>query len=302
MSDCPHCKTLAEQNNQLAIDVAALQAETLQLVYQKRGLRAELDKLEREEPEAQRITRLLELWNETCKHSSKRTNLNLSGNNAKVVRKALKSLTAGEMDDREAYCAEAINGLSLVPYMGEFGKRFPVEGSGRQRKDDIWDALRDEKHIEALALYWQRATATTEDERREAWWACLCAADRRYELLAAEASWERYRAEGPRLYDRDIPAWMVEHVTGALRRLLGETSLPQGVDAMLAHTAILAVDAATYRQEVAKRPGALTAAQWNEKLLGPRNAAQQEPYDPDKEWAERRARLFAVPDPESEAA
>lgn len=142
--------------------------------------------------ETQLVKAILLHWREVCKGGSKRVGISLDGDRAKIVRKALRSLTAGNLEVRGQRCLDAVSGLALRPYVGPRG-RVATDSSGATRRDDIRYALMDEQHIEEHAGYWGRAQGSDVRRKFEAWQGIALVAERHFELWR-QAAREEVRA------------------------------------------------------------------------------------------------------------
>src|SRR5438477_12133686 len=95
---CPSCAerikaleatiaTMAEENDNLSLQNAGMQAETLQQMYQKRHYQRLANAAERKTANARDVEAILKLWRATCVPSSSRNrvSIDLEGDRAKVV-------------------------------------------------------------------------------------------------------------------------------------------------------------------------------------------------------------------------
>lgn len=166
---CERCEILAGENNILAEQISSLQAETLQLVYQKRALKRELDAKKIASPQAKDVDRLLRLWRKTCvpKRAYKRVNIDVTGDRGDIVRAALRTKTKGTRRERWLMCRQAILGLSLRPYVIN-GQR---KGAGPKecRYADIDHALGKTKNIELHSAFYLSASGRDFDWAYTAW-------------------------------------------------------------------------------------------------------------------------------------
>ena len=112
------------------------------------ALRRELDRTREEAPDGETVRVILNYWKRKLGHP--RAKSPLTGKRAQVVRKALRENKAEEI-------MEAIDGLALVPFVGDGGRR--PTGTPEQRYDELEIALRDETSVRRFRGYAQRAKA-----------------------------------------------------------------------------------------------------------------------------------------------
>jgi hypothetical protein len=144
-------------------------------------LKAATAREDEEGDEARAVRAVLVHWRDACKGGSKRVSIALDGERAKVVRRALRALTAGGLEERLQECLDAVSGLALRPYVGPRG-RVATNANGATRRDDLRYALMDEQHIEEHRGYWLRAQGSDVRRKFEAWQGIARVADRHFEL------------------------------------------------------------------------------------------------------------------------
>jgi hypothetical protein len=190
MSECPHCATFAEENNNQHLEIVGYQAEILHLVREKNALKRELTAARRSDPNAQDIERILKLWRAACvpRSSRNRVSIDLDGDRAKVVRAALKSKVTGTRKERRRMCADAIRGLALRPYVVNAQRK--GAGTKEQRYCDVEHALKDEKHIEEHAGFYRMAQAKPELWHEQAYCAAVDVSSRWFNVWMS-AKYER---------------------------------------------------------------------------------------------------------------
>jgi hypothetical protein len=157
-----HQKLLSE-NEHLTEEVSGLLYTTRKHAASIAALKRELRKERAADPESQRIRVLLARWQTLTGHVSKQVNVEPGGARWEAVRKTMKHyaklLEPGEVD---ALIDEALQGLALMPYVGEHGGRAPT-GHPARRYDEPRHALLDknskvdEGKIEAMRLVKARA-------------------------------------------------------------------------------------------------------------------------------------------------
>ena len=209
--ECTRCRELEthlrQAQDKLAEREHELQGRELQLlragrveVALRNQLKAGADENGELNAETQLVRAVLSHWREVCKGGSKRVGISLDGDRAKVVRRALRSLTTGDLEARGQRCLDAVSGLALRPYVGPRG-RVATDSNGATRRDDVRYALMDEQHIEEHAAYWARAQGSDVRRKFEAWQGIALVAERHFELwrlAAREETLRRLEAEQDR--------------------------------------------------------------------------------------------------------
>jgi hypothetical protein len=147
---------------------SALLSLTEKQALTERALRRELKTLRHTEPLARDIAAILKLWRARCVAANQRNrvSIDLDGPRAALVRRALKTMVAGDRKERRRMCMDAVRGLSMRPYVGPQGRTGDSNVRGTTKRNDIRYALMDEQHIEEHAGFW-RALEATSLERKE---------------------------------------------------------------------------------------------------------------------------------------
>lgn len=174
MSDCPHCKSFAEENEKLTRELSGWISENRDLILEKNALKGQITKLTNSAPVVEDIAVLLELWLSLCATPRQRklASINVDGPRAKVARAALKTMTSGKRQQRLDRCADAIRGKALRPYLS-FGQWYASAGKGRVWSNDVEHALGSEKRIEEHAGYWEWVQARPLEWKERAWQASM---------------------------------------------------------------------------------------------------------------------------------
>lgn len=165
-------QTIQQQNNQLAEENAALSHQLRRAGMAEMALRRQLEKTLEDEPEAEQIRSIITYWKVKLGHP--RAKAPMGGKRAKIVRAALRTHSVTELK-------QAIDGLALLPYVTDKGRR--PTGEPSQRYDDLEYALKDEQRIERFRAYWDRAMRADVWRRYEAWEMVSAVADRYADLL-----------------------------------------------------------------------------------------------------------------------
>lgn len=149
-------------------DYALLEEEVRRQRRVIAGYKAQIAKLQREDPQAPVIEGVLAYWKRACHGAGSRVEIPLDGKRADVVRKTVKRLVDNDPDPElanpdktaqgEAVNAAveraveriklAIDGAARMPFEGSYGARFAEAGKGRKRKVDIVYVCRDEIKLE----------------------------------------------------------------------------------------------------------------------------------------------------------
>lgn len=193
MSDCPHCRTFAVENEKLTDEVSGLLSLTRRQALSEQALRRELKNARHAEPLARDITAILKLWRALC--STKRSSIDLDGKRAAIARTALKSLTAADPDatpeeqrrQRRRMCMDAVRGLALRPYVVNAQRK--GAGTKDQRYAKIEHALGDEGRIEDHAGFYRMAQAKPSEWHEQAYCAAADVSTRWFDLWQS-ASYE----------------------------------------------------------------------------------------------------------------
>lgn len=203
--ECSRCRDLETHLKNANADLAdlgeQLAGRELQLrragqveVALRNQLKAGADENGELTAETQMVRAILSHWRDVCKSGSKRVAISLDGDRAKVVKRALRTLTVGDLEQRGQICMDAVSGLALRPYVGPKGR----VAHGGTRRDDIRYALMDEQHIEEHRGYWLRAKGSEVQRKREAYLGIARVEERHFELwreAAREAAKARLLGE-----------------------------------------------------------------------------------------------------------
>jgi hypothetical protein len=143
---CDDCQKLLNENEELTNEVSGLLSQVRQQARREQALTRELTKLRSDDPASAEIEIVLANWKHHTGHPKAKTPV--GGKRWVVVKKALKDHTLEEL-------LEAIEGLALVPYVGNHGRK--TDGKPSERYDDVEHALRDETTIARFRSYRARA-------------------------------------------------------------------------------------------------------------------------------------------------
>lgn len=175
LSDLPHAK-LVDRVRKLSAQREGLLAEITDLQLDLKGKRATIGALRRQITIQNRvdglddvIESLLIHWRNTLRGPDSTVCVDIDSKRGESVRKRLKALIQADPDsglaspdkDQRAVAVEhaaeraavriraAIDGCARAPFMGAYGKRYPDDGPGRRRKDDLHlHILKDEVSME----------------------------------------------------------------------------------------------------------------------------------------------------------
>jgi hypothetical protein len=137
---------LLSENEHLTEEISGLLYTTRKQAASIAALTRELRKTHADDPTATEIEIVLANWKHHTGHPKAKTPV--GGKRWVVVKKALKDHTLEEL-------LEAIEGLGLVPYVGNHGRK--TDGKPSERYDDVEHALRDETTIARFRSYRARA-------------------------------------------------------------------------------------------------------------------------------------------------
>lgn len=120
----------------------ALVEEIVELRRKLSAARGQITRLSKIDPEADKITRILERWQEKLHPKAQ---VPLDGSRAKATKKMLAIYT-------EEQLLAAIDNAAARPWMGAFGERFCCPGPGRKLRDELEMLFRDERHVDELLV------------------------------------------------------------------------------------------------------------------------------------------------------
>lgn len=170
MTDCPHCRTFAQENNILHEEIVGLQAEVLKQMREKAALRGQLTKQRKQEDVSRHVMAVLRMWNALC--TSHRGSIQPSGKNADNVRTALLHYVSGDMRQRRRMLYDAIRGAALRPYDAGYGER-TANPAGHKRRTTTEHIFASETRIETLAGYYRMVQAKPLEKKQKVWQAVM---------------------------------------------------------------------------------------------------------------------------------
>jgi hypothetical protein len=176
-------EVVQDDGSLLPADYALIDAECRRLRRQVSALRGQISRLQRVDPQAELIERILVAWRDRCHGPTSRVEVAIDGKRADIVRKTLRRLIENDPDPElanpskvahedatqraEARAVErimaAIDGAAKFPYEGAYGRRFSEATPGAKKKCEITYLLRDEVKLE------QFVALVEADERRLAY-------------------------------------------------------------------------------------------------------------------------------------
>jgi hypothetical protein len=160
MSDCPHCRTFARENNKLMAELGEAQAEILKQIREKGALRAQRTKQLNADAINASVMAVLRMWRSLC---SPRSSIAITGKNAEAVRVAFVNYVKGSPRQKRHMLYDAVHGAALRPYDEGYGHRTAnpagSHGQGAVRRVTTAHIFASEERIESFAGYWRFAQA-----------------------------------------------------------------------------------------------------------------------------------------------